>query len=342
MYSTLHGLGELIAYLPYELGFRPRDSLVVIGLGDAHVQVVARLDLGTGGGFDPGVRQIAETFARADVREAVCCAFIDTVVATSPLDEPVELVERAAVLLRAQHVRIEHLLLTYDGRWWAHRCGCGHCPTDPVDVPGPDRVDAVLQSVLQGVVPLASRDELDTSLRHRQTGLAREVDAADNNCAPMSANELADSLWQILRGTTRIDAMPAAELAGVCRALVDPTVRDYVFGWVTPNLPVPVPLDGGRSGVSEGGTSLFAGSEFDEPAYDGAALRARLIGLLHCLPDRLRPPVLTLIAGSAWSSGSGALASIAVEQALQIDPHYRLAQLLGRAVELGAWSGRRA
>ncbi|UIJ33525.1 DUF4192 family protein [Allobranchiibius sp. GilTou73] len=73
MRSTLHGLGELIAYLPYELGFRPTDSLVVVGLADQRIRVVARLDLGEEDDLLPGIGRIGQVFARAGVR-ARCAA----------------------------------------------------------------------------------------------------------------------------------------------------------------------------------------------------------------------------------------------------------------------------
>ncbi|NYJ75126.1 DUF4192 domain-containing protein [Allobranchiibius huperziae] len=321
MRSTLHGLGELIAYLPYELGFRPTDSLVVVGLADQRIRVVARLDLREEDDLLPGTGRIGQVFARAGVRSALCCAFVDT--PPVPQDAPTRLLDVACDVLRAYDVDAAHLLVTRDGGWWAHRCGCGGCPRRPAALPDPDRVDAVFESVLDGIAPHASRADLRASLNQCRTEVAQAVGAAPVVDRPMRPAALTAAMWEILHGSAPIHEMPVPMLASLSRAIADPAVRDEVFGWVAPGLPGPTP-------------STPALSPYVAGALDPRAVRARLVQWLHCLPEWMRPPVLTFIAGSAWSSGSGALAAVAVEQALRIDPGYRLARLLGRAVELGA------
>ncbi|MBO1755243.1 DUF4192 domain-containing protein [Allobranchiibius sp. CTAmp26] len=321
MRSTLHGLGDLIAYLPYELGFRPTDSLVVVGLDDDRIRVVARLDLGDADDLAQGIHRIGSVFAQAGVREALCCVFVDT--DPAPTVVPTRLLDLAGDLLRAHDVDAAHLLVTRSGSWWAHRCGCGHCPRRPAAVPDRDRVDAVVESVLDGIAPHASRAELRASLRECRTELAQVIGDAPVTDRPMPSAAVTAAMWEILHGTRPIHEMPVPVLASLSRAMANRSTRDEVFGWLAPGLP----------GVGVSGSDSPPGMP---GAFDARAVRARLVQWLHCLPDRLRPPVLTLIAGSAWSSGSGALAAVAVEQALQIDPGYRLARLLGHAVELGA------
>ena len=325
MRSTLHGLGELIAYLPYEIGFQPTDSMVVVGLEDDRIQVVARLDLGGEEVLAPGVERIGRVFARAGVRTALCCAFVDG--EPAPRTVPTRLLETTSTALTSFDVDAAHLLLATDGRWWAHRCSCGHCPRRPTPVPDPDRVDAVFESVVCGVAPHATRADLRASLHQRRAGLARAIDAAPVPDGPMPPSAVTAAMWEVLHGTTPIHELPVPVLASLSRAVADPAVRDEVFGWVAPG--IPDHATGGR----------LVGAQ-DVGSFDARAVRARLVQWLHCLPDHSRPPVLTFIAGSAWSSGSGALAAVAVELALQIDPGYRLAWLLGQAVEHGVRPGR--
>ena len=321
MRSTLHGLGELVAYLPYELGFRPTDSLVVVGLHVDRVGVVARLDLADVDDLTPGIDRVGRVFAQAGVRDALCCAFVDT--DPAPVCRPARLLDLTGQLLRSHDVVAAHLLVVREDSWWAHRCGCGHCPPHPTAVPGPERVDAVMESVLDGIAPHASRIDLSASLRQCRPLLARAIDAAPVMDRPMPRAAVTAAIWEILHGTGPIHEMPVPVLAALGGALADPVTRDEVFGQLAPGLPGPA------TGV-QGPPANGSGND------DARAVRARLVQWLHCLPDRLRPPVLTFIAGSAWSSGSGALAAVAVELALQIDPEYRLALLLGRAVEFGA------
>jgi len=60
----------------------------------------------------------------------------------------------------------------------------------------------------------------------------------------------------------------------------------------------------------------------------------RLCGLCAVMPDEWAAPSLTVLASFAWWRGDGALTRIALDRALKIDPHYRLAQLLERMVDL--------
>ncbi len=55
----------------------------------------------------------------------------------------------------------------------------------------------------------------------------------------------------------------------------------------------------------------------------------------RCAPSWASPPSLCLAGFASWLSGNGALALIAVERALAIDPHYPLAGLLQRMLEVG-------
>ncbi len=341
MDSILRGPGDLIAYLPYELGFLPTDSLVVVGLVDGAIDVVARLDLAPAGAMAPGVTRIGEAFGRAEVRHAMVCVFLSSRTALERAGSPLEVLNRVRELMSTHDVDVEHLLLITENLWWAHLCGCGCCPTCPTEVPQPARVGAVFQSVLRGIAPLASRSELGESLQCTRPGLACEIEAAAVGFVPVPRYRVRKVLLQILVGNAPIDEISAADLAAVGNALTDPLVRDEVFRWVTPNAPepdAPEPDDASAAHLRP----LVPTRDVADPrnSYDGPALRARLGQWLQCLPDRFRPPVLTLIAGSAWSDGSGAVAAVAVEEALRLDPRYRLAQLVGRAVERGIRPGR--
>lgn len=341
MTSTLRGLGELIAYLPYELGFVPTDSLVAVGLSQGSVDVVARLDLVPRAGFLAAIEQTAAAFTRAGVHDVICCVVLDGVI---PVSRAQALLNRARSRFALGGIDVRHLLVTTDKQWWAHRCGCGACPTTPTPVPRPERVAAVFASVMKGVAPVSSREALAAGLRGCRADVAARVEADFVEGAALSAEVLASSLWEILHGASAVDRISPKRLAAISVSLVDPLLRDDVFGWVTPGLAQPP----GSSDVAEP-TSLERAWAVRErqatsrgaPALSAAASRERMTQWLHCLPDPLRPPVLTFIAGSAWSSGAGALAAVAVEQVQAIDPNYRLALLLACVLGAGLRPGQR-
>jgi hypothetical protein len=53
-------------------------------------------------------------------------------------------------------------------------------------------------------------------------------------------------------------------------------------------------------------------------------------------PPELSPGPLTVLAHVVWWQGDGALARTALDQALAVDPDYRLAALLERMVDVAA------
>lgn len=97
--------------------------------------------------------------------------------------------------------------------------------------------------------------------------------------------------------------------------LIDPTLIDQM----TRTLPEPWPV-GGVGGMEE--------------VISQQRIERRLCELSAALPDGWAVPALTVLASFTWSRGDGALTRIALDRALRVDPHYRLAQLLERMVNL--------
>lgn len=65
------------------------------------------------------------------------------------------------------------------------------------------------------------------------------------------------------------------------------------------------------------------------------AVRARLVELSRLVPAAASPPVYTLVAHLAWWGGDGTVTGVCLERALEIDPHYRLADLMNRLLAAG-------
>ena len=69
------------------------------------------------------------------------------------------------------------------------------------------------------------------------------------------------------------------------------------------------------------------------------ALEQLWLDLVTCCDGSLAVPPLALLGMHAWSQGNGALALVAAERALSIDPGYRLARLLDQTLYLGVRPG---
>jgi hypothetical protein len=127
-------------------------------------------------------------------------------------------------------------------------------------------------------------------------------------------------------------------------SLLDDQLRDLLTAWLCPGTlaltafePRLLALARARlppSGEADGdpGPPLDAGSPAEIEA--SALVLDRLCWLARHTPADLAPGVLTLLGSYAWWLGDGALASMALDRALTINPAYRLAQLVERMVTM--------
>lgn len=163
---VLHGLGELVAYVPYLLGFHPRESVVVLGGGPDGYGPSARYDIVA----PPDqraelLRQVTQMMQRAGV------AWHDVVVFSAAPDVATVADEAAEALRAANPVNHVVLVRPAEGdrpaQWCIDDCRCGgRCPREVWQpVPAADRIPAVADHVLGERTPAAEREDLVRSLR---------------------------------------------------------------------------------------------------------------------------------------------------------------------------------
>jgi hypothetical protein len=71
-----------------------------------------------------------------------------------------------------------------------------------------------------------------------------------------------------------------------------------------------------------------------DPQFHEAHQRLWIDIVRRLPPDFVAPPA-ALLAFTAWQAGDGALASVAIERALDADPHYSMALLVADALHAG-------
>ncbi len=168
---------DMVAAVPYLLGFHPADSVVVVAVRGRRVVFAARGDL-PAPGTDPGpaARHLAHVVARQDADAA-------TVVGYGPAARVTGVVDAIGDALTATGVVVLDALRVTEGRWFSYLCAEPSCcppegtPYDPAasqvsaaavfagQVALPDRAALAAQvSPLDGPVRLAMR---------RATGRAR-------------------------------------------------------------------------------------------------------------------------------------------------------------------------
>jgi hypothetical protein len=356
----LRSPGDVVAVLPYQLGYHPDDSLVVVALRDRAVVLVERVDLPTAADVDEASRMLVPPLLREEPDAVLLVAY-----------EARRGAGRAALdAVRGQLVRagLEVLdrIVVRDGRWYAVDCVAGCCPAGGLPVPSAAETPAVAEFVGIGIAPLPGREAL--------AGLV----AADPGRTPAVATALAArgtksgglgraahrfealSAWAValgLRGGAEDDRAAVQPLrpdqvALLVDSLRDVTLRDGLVAWLCPGslppdcltpdvldavrtcLPEPGPVRGGAAGA-------WPGPDRRGPEVALAARQhlARLQQLVRAVPDEHAAAPLTVLANLAWWLGDGALARTCLERALGASPGYRLALLLERMLDLGVRPG---
>lgn len=338
--TRLRNPGELLAALPYLIGFHPRDSLLFIAFGGSsgrRIELTQRVDL-----------------PRADDAAAVCGALAANTLRASPagvavvivggdravaggvlLGGPPPLADLAAaaeVTLTARGVPVQSRTWaagTDAGAAWAcyDECGCRGAVPDEGTTP------FAATAVAAGLVARADRGELEklvapstpARLRRRARMLTR---ALDTGRAP-------DALCEAL-GTAGPDGVPAGTDgspgpggdAGAARpighALVENALADAAAGRLRLDDARIVALALALSDLEVRDAALARSADADGAEHLWAAL-------VREMPDPEAAEPAALLAACALLRGDGALAGIALDRAEQARPGHRLTGLL-RAV----------
>ncbi|HET7388064.1 MAG TPA: DUF4192 domain-containing protein [Nocardioidaceae bacterium] len=308
---------DVLALVPYVLGFHPEDSLVLLTVGAPRPPgqpVNARVDLpSTPEDIDTVVDDLVAIAERNGIaRAVVVCYSSDTEAADSAGRS---LRDR----LQASGVDVPVSIRADGERWFClSDCGCGATGGTSYNLSG-HRFTA--EAVLDGRVTYRSRAELAESLVGNDLDEIERVqelaaDALDRAAAsarhPLgglapqgtSAFLVAEGHWVAHRVRRFLDdeqRLDTAEVGRLLAALSVVDVRDVAWA---------------------------------EMSRDNATAHVALWrDVVRRSPLDLLAPAAALLGFAAWLSGSGALAWCAVERAFASDPDYSLASLLSHALE---------
>jgi hypothetical protein len=303
---------DLLAMVPYLLGFHPRDSLVVLTFGVPGGSFHARVDLAT----EPAdQRQVAAEVLGAVLRNgvpqvALVCYSHDTVAS-----------QQQCTLLRDRLLEagVEVIdMMRADGERFFHIPELGSAGTTYDLASHP----FTAERVYRGDVVLGSREQLADSLvapadEETEAAVGEHVDrihaAVRDSPAGGAALLRTEARWVQRRIRLHLrDRRPLGPPdAGRLLALVCLTsVRDVAWGEMT-------------RATSRHHVELWR-------------------ELVRRCPEEVLPPAASLLAFAAWLAGDGALAWCAVDRALAADPDYsmahRVAEALTGALPPTAWT----
>lgn len=289
---------DLLAAVPYVLGFRPQDSVVLLTFGPPGAAFHARVDLPrTPDDVDEVSAMLRRAACRNQVRRVALIGYsADASAVQSSLN-------RLAEDFVGEGLDVVDVLRVEDDRWFPVRPGRPELsegvPHDVTSHPFAAR------SVLAGRVTLSSREEL-----------ARTLDCVDEAAREAVADAVfkaagrlrdgqrpAEAEWvrvTVAGHSARREPLPTAELGRLLVAISDNDLRDVA--WATMS----------RANAS---------SQVD--FWRDAVRRA---------PVPLLAAPAALLAFAAWLSGQGALAWCAVDRCREAEPGYTMATLVAQAL----------
>lgn len=303
---TARGPADLIAVVPYVLGFHPEDSVVLLTFGPGEA-FHARVDLPADGDAQLSVvEMLVAVVTRHGVDRVALLLYTDDAwVAAAFHDVAVPAFVRSGVdvidVIRVDADRFHHAAepddpgTTYDVR--------AHVFT--------------AEQVVAGTVVERSREELAAGLDCHDGDDARAVAEAAERVAE------------------RLEGLPAfVSVDRLCRDLteearwVQRTIRRHVRSRSALSVD-----DAGRMLVLMASVLLRDVAWAEMSRADAAHHLDLWRGLVRRCPPDLLPGPSCLLAFAAWLSGQGALAWCALERCVAIDPDYSMADCLGQLLE---------
>ena len=313
----LSGRDGLLTAIPAMLGFHPAESLVLVCLTGPRQRVgpVVRIDLDL---TDDQTRN--EPVGSADLLH-YARQYADQVALvcyTSAIGRPL-LLNDVESALRADEVDIIDVVLVRRG--YAYPLGPDGTHSQRMALPGRDHPQVQLMtaaSVLQGRAILPDREALRTSVSGpagagRREALGTMHRAADEVIGAVGASGPLDrpalrrlrdiTVEQALRHAGSTGRVPA-KIAAVLALLVnDVGIRDHLVA--------------------------RAVREVDRPWL------ATLLAVARSIADVDAAQICAVLALTAYASGDGALAQVALDRCLKAEPDHRLAQLMLTAMTAG-------
>lgn len=307
--------GDLVAIVPYLIGFHPSHSLCAVVLINNRVAASGRIDLPDDeDGISAVLGSLAHLCERAATdREADTVALVGY----GPGPEVTPVMAAAAGWVAERGLHLLEAVRVDDDRFWSYTC------TDPICCPPEGRridreAPIVVEAIAQGVSPMVSREEV-AGLVAANTGAQRAgMVAATEAARTWLKDVLADlslgqtRLWTYGEGYRRVRAAMAAYAAG-------DTLND---------------VDAARLSVLLGNLAVRDVAWLLMEAADAETHRALWCDMTRRAVDNVEA-CASLAAFAAYLDGDGALANLALERAVAANPQYVMARLVRESLVVG-------
>ena len=305
--TTLTSPHDLLAAIPFLIGYHPENSLVLVALKDDSVGMAMRVDMPTDIAPE-SYDLLASHFQREAADAALIVAYVDSETDSEPV-----LINTSAALLRAG-ISIKESLIVSDGRYRSMLCHDSEC-CPPLGSPIPD-IDSsriAAEHVIAGhPMPFANVSGLVQSIAALPSAMEESwqsevrtfwIESDSENLLDLQrdgATAVIDLAGEYAQGRGAEDRELVARVIG---RISDIQVRDYALG------------------------------SHNEETADAYWQMWR--ELLLIAPRGFVAPIASIFAALAYERGEGALAHKALDRALADDERYSLALLLRRVFTAG-------
>jgi hypothetical protein len=310
----LRSPADLLAMVPYMLGFHPADSLVAVAIRDKRPVLNARVDLPDAGAPLRNIRAmwryVRQMVVERDPDAVLLIGYGEAARVTPVLDRAVEVLGRRVPIL--------DMLRVTDGRYWSLFCRDDTC-CPPEGTPFEVAASPIAAAAtLAGMVALPDRETL-----------VGQVDPApeDELAAMREAVSRADERLLDLAETAELTSDPIEVLVAAGELALDDAIRRHEAGQALPDDELAwLCVLAGLMPVNE---------RLSDATDEAPAHRAIWLTALRKAPYDLVPPVGCLVAYTAWRDGDGALANAALERVLEVEPDFPPALAIQEALTSG-------
>jgi len=305
--TELNSPHDLLAAVPFMVGYHPQDSLVAMALRDDKVVMAMRVDFPDSENINAISKTIALHLVREKASEAIIVGYLPTTVGGS---DPLLVVRE---IISGYSITIKECIEVREGRFRSSLCAdleC--CPPEGNPVPELSDSRVTAEQVAAGnPLPFIDLDEMKRSIAaHRidkellkAIKAVAEIDYESDQVNALQ-REGANAINQISLAFIRDGVvLDKALIALVLVRLHDLQVRDYAMG--------------------------FTSEKSDDQLWD------MWRWLLRIAPKGYVAPVAVIFATSSYERGDGALAQRALDRAFEDSPKYQMAKLLRRTFAAG-------
>jgi len=308
---TLTSAHDLITAVPFLIGFKPADSLVLISTRSGEIGMAMRIDIPLTISTEE-IEMLVQHFRREQAQAALLVAYMPP----ERSDGDLLLITIGAALMR-DGISIQESIVVADGRYRSIICrdhSC--CPPDGLSLPNIEESQYAIEHVVAGI-PMPYEDISE---------LIGSVSSTTGSDGPEWSAEV--ELFAIDENLDDENELGALRRDGVetMRLLLD----EFRLGRGPTDRSLCARMIGRMSDVQ---VRDFALGIHTEDTYD--LYFAMWRELLRMAPSGFIAPVACVVAAMAYENGDGALAQKAVDRAIEDGESYPLAALLRRVFNAG-------